>query len=238
MRKLTVGGALVAALWWGSLSPIRGSVITFFGEDTFGGSRPPAIPNSLAARNTFLGLFDTWGVEDFESTPLGTNVSSVSLNFGFTTGIINVLVGYLNVLDMEQRGRHEVSGSRFLEHLVPAGAAPIAIEVLFARPITGFGFFGTDAGDWGEQLSVVVNGARYLIPHVTETRDGNAAVFFFGIYSSDPFDRVVIENISPYSYPAFGYDDFIAAVPEPGTVGLLALGLGIVVWLRRTRPLL
>lgn len=231
---------------------------TFFGEDLETGQTVHPGKAPAQARQAFLDrLVGGVGNESFEAFALGARPplvlsfpgTGVSIDVSLTS---NVSSG--SVKEELTEGRFPTSGTQFLESR--------QFEVLFSHPVSAFGFYATDAGDWGAGLELAfLNGNTPafnfnvpLTPGVLESTD--AALIFFGLISLDvPFTRVQFLNVpnpmqllSPFD--AFGFDDFVIAdrdqilpvdpdaVPEPTGLGLLAVGglvLGIVA--RRQRAL-
>ena len=110
------------------------------------------------------------------------------------------------------------------------------VTIAFTSPVTSFGFFATDIGDFANaRLTIRLTGAGAADTEtVNNTFGGNrnspsdGSVLFFGyIDSANPFTNVTINSPGGDS---FGLDDFVigtaaTSVPEPGSAFLLAAGV-------------
>jgi hypothetical protein len=221
---------------------------TFFAEDLQTDQKVD--PNGAPAlqRQAFLDRLIGVGNETFENFTIGTP-PPLELEFPGTGVVIEVdLTSDVNsgqVKNELTEGRFPTSGSKFFESR--------QFEVVFSQPVSAFGFYATDAGDYGAglQLAFLNGDALAFSIDVPLTRSENddestdAALIFFGLISLDaPFTRVQFLNVPNPSRPlspfdAFGFDDFVIAdrgqirpdvdpdpdaVPEPAGLGLLAVG--------------
>jgi hypothetical protein len=235
------------------------TTFTFFGEDLT--TSQMVDPNGAPAleRQAFLDRLVGVGNESFEAFALGAQ-PPLALQFPGTSVSIDVdLTSDVNsgtIKNELTEGRFPTSGTQFFESR--------QFEVVFSHPVSAFGFYATDAGDYGAGLQLAfLNGNTLsfsvdvpLTKGVLESTD--AALIFFGLISLDaPFTRVQFLNVPDATQPlspfdAFGFDDFVIAdreqilpetpgpggVPEPAGLGLLTVGgllLGVVK--RRKRAL-
>lgn len=125
--------------------------------------------------------------------------------------------------------------------------------VQFTTAVSAFGTFITDAGDFRGALDVqIFNGASLLLStSLISTGSGNVAnsgaLAFFG-YTNDTtkFTSVVFTVSQAAGLPVgqfdfVGFDDFItgplraASIPEPSSITLAALSLGLLALARRRR---
>lgn len=211
----------------------------FFGEDLSPGGTVPPAGNANTARNQFLGLLSGVGTEDFESFASLT-YPPLNLSFPGSTGSITAtLTGGGFTVTGTGAGRFPTSGNALFN--VDPGQG--AFEIDFSSPIAAFGFFGTDIGDIGGQITLeLTDGStkNVTIPNTVGAPDG--ALLFYGfVDTADSYTKITFGNTS--GYDGFGYDDMTVGdvqqiVPEPSSlavwslVGLSFLGIG---WWRRRK---
>lgn len=188
-----------------------------------------------------VGTFQT---EDFESTPLGT------LPGGTTTNLGLVDFSYPGAPSGSPAPRIRDSGTvngtrELVGHIFDPGAGggttnPGPHTITFASPIWAFGadFESTLSGD---NVTVTFAGMTIKFSDFL-IAPGNG---FLGVVADTTFSTIVFgtEDASGYTAELFSIDDLSfsvaeTAVPEPGMLGLVALGLaGLGVAARRRRGL-
>lgn len=226
----------VAALLASTTLSANAAPVTFFGEDILGAPTT----NSDAARNSFFSNLTGVGTETFESIASGT--ANPSLTFpgaGSAT-----LTGGGSVLDFPNAGRFAISGSNYYN--TNSSSAGIA----FGAPISAFGFYATDVGDYGGQLTLTLTDT---LSNVTILNVGNTigsggstsgSALYFGFYDlTTQYVSVAFGNSAGGS-DSFGYDNLSigsaeqvtpVGVPEPLTMSLFGAGLIGAAALRRRR---
>lgn len=231
-RTLTVASA--AALMAAPLS-----AQTFFGLD----SAPPGMgPNANAARTSFLSNLVGVGTENFES------LSGSSPTLTFPGAGSASLLGTGSVLSSPGAGRFATSGSRFYETRSTNSGSTFSVR--FGSAVAAFGFFGTDIGDFGSQLSLQFWRAgsvidTWALPYAGPGAGGyssllDGSLMYAGYINTNEFDRV--DFIGTDASDVFGFDDMtvgslqqVNTVPEPSTYVLMASGLGMVGFFARRR---
>ena len=240
-------GVLVLGLLVGLSGSARAALVTYFGEDPGQGEsvRLASHPNADAAANQFLAQLTGVGTETFEGFASGTGLPLVLTFSG--AGTATLTGGGSTVQSVPSGtngfGRYPISGNNYLE------TSSSGLAASFSSPVSAFGFYATDVGDFNGQLTLTVTrvgGATETVTVPNTLNGTGGGVLFFGIIdASDPFTNVAFGNTAPGA-DVFGFDDLtigspeqvISAAPEPSTLvsgalaGLIGLGYG---W-RRRRP--
>jgi len=220
----------------------------YFGEDTSTAGTGPG-PNSAAARASFESGLTGVGNEDFESQTVGAHAPLV-LSFpgsGGTLGATLTGTGYVDNTASAgdpggaNPGRFPTSGDQFWE--VTTGSFAIS----FDSPISAFGFYGTDIGDFvTQQMNLVLTDTgsgttNIVVPHsLNIANNANASLFWGFIDPSVQYTSVSFTNAG--GGDVFAFDDMvigdagqITTTPEPGTIALFGVGLAALGLRRRKR---
>ncbi len=240
--KTCVLAAVVAAALAGSASGA-----TFFGEDNNPtGIGTGGMPNAVAAHNTFLSGLVGVGTENFESQALGLG-PPIPVNFvGAGTATLNGAANSVAIRNDPRTvaGRWATSGSQYVEtNAGPSGNFSISFNN--AGGVAAFGFYATDLGDFGNQLTLHftrTDNTTYdvVVPHSTGTNGSTSGRgCFFGIIAnaSDVFKQVDFLN-TPGGDDVFGFDDMTVGslqqvLPLPTAAWLGFAGLAGAAVLRR-----
>ncbi len=215
------------------LSAVQAAPLTFFGEDLNGNPNSRiAFPKAAAARANFVSQLPGIATDNFEEFSNGASLP-LSLTFsGAASATLNGAAGFIQTLasGTNGNGRFPTSGNNYLD----SDAASLILT--FVSPVTAFGFYGTDIGDFGGQLSLMFTGTRTVsipVPHSLGTGTGSpqdGSVLFFGyIDTANPFTSVQFLNTA--ASDSFGFDDAVIGVrqvtltPEPDSCLLFGAGL-------------
>lgn len=250
VRTLALLGVLGAGV---AATPAMAASV-YFGEDLGAGS-VANMPNSIAARSSFLSNLASYGVEGLESVTTTGGVGSTStLNFG-ATGVTGALSFATTVRSQPFNARFAAEGSNYLD-------TSFNRRITFNTAVQSFGLFVIDANEinndpatvtWnnGQSLTQADIEARPfdsvdgIFRIVTERAPGvfevlfdlgtfpardSSAMFVGLIDAANPFTNIILINgtsgLDAAFQDGFGYDGLIVgSVPEPGTLVLLGLGL-------------
>lgn len=156
---------------------------------------------------------------------------------GLTATVTNAVIRYQAPgtagPDSQPEGRYPSDGV----HYISATAAQCIVQ--FNQPVTAFGFYGIDVGDFGSSLTVRFSGGgsptrEFVIAPISTDGAMSGSIMFFSHYDQHaPFTTVTLINSN--TADVFSYDQLMVgtAIPAPGGVGLAALGLAML--LRRRR---
>jgi hypothetical protein len=235
IAALAAAGALVAAS--ASAAPI-----IFFGEDLGAGEGAVvASPNADAAQASFLATLINPGIESFEGTAAGT-IAPFGINFA--NGITANLTDAGEVVSLPDGttngfGRYGVTDDADDdERYLDLGGGANAFALTFSAPVSAFGFFGIDIGDFDGQVTATTAGGLNQVFNVGNSLniEGGSVLFWGVVDPANTFTSVSFGNTGSGA-DVFGFDDFTVGtaeqvvdpgpnpVPEPTTVLLLGAGL-------------
>jgi hypothetical protein len=236
----TTAFAVVAALGM-TAADAHAVPVTFFGEDPNAtGTTPIPHPQSDAARDSFFANLTGVGTESLDGFASGT--SNVPVNFG--NGVTATLSGG-TIQNFSSAGRFAISSPNYYN----TNTSNFSINM--SSPIAAFGFYGTDIGDFGGQLTLTLtdinNVQTTLTVPATQGSGGsapaNGSALYFGFYDTgNVYTSIVFNNSS--TIDQFGFDNFSVGTvsqvtPTPLPPGILLMGtsllaLGAVRLRRRT----
>ncbi|MCC9599365.1 PEP-CTERM sorting domain-containing protein [Stieleria sp. JC731] len=234
---------LIAIAFAVSANTSHAGISTFFGVDNGAGGAFVPGGNAVTARSNFLSnLSGGVGTENFESLS-----GSVPLNLSFpgSTGSVTATItgsSSTGIRTAPTVGAFATSGTRFLRTSTSTTAGEFSVN--FSSAIAAFGFYATDLGDSGGGnviLNLAGGGSETLTIPVTGLNSGN--LLFYGFVSdTDTFTSISFQNTAG-SGDVWGFDDMTVgdigqvtgAVPEPGSLAILAISCGIGLGRRRRR---
>jgi len=216
---------------------VQASPVVFFGRDPGAGefARVPH-PNADTARSGFLTNLTGVGTENFEGFATGST-SPITLNFpGAGTATLNGASSIATVVSgTNGAGRYAISGQNFWETGSGFGIA-------FSKPISAFGFYGVDIGDFSGQVTLTLsNGTLLTVPTGVGLLGGG--VVYYGFYdTAATFTSVTFGNTAT-GVDFFGFDDMTVgsleqvrpSVPEPSSLLLAGGGLAALLLARRRK---
>lgn len=232
IKKLS-GTGLAIALYL-SLSTVSAIPITYFGEDLTPGAVIPVGGAAETARNDFFSNLSGVGTETFESLA-GGQTEPFNLSFpGSNSSITATLSGAgSTICDINTNclppaaGEFPTSGDRWV-------ATNIGFDISFSEAISAFGFYGTDIGDFGGLLELTLSNGTTEVLTIDNGSENGSLLFYGFIDQTETYTNIAFANTAGGS-DFFGFDDMVigdagqislhVAVPEPGTLSLLAIGL-------------
>ena len=219
------------------VSTAHAAKVVYFGENLTPGGTVVGAP--VAARSAFIGLLSGAVNEDYEGFAIG-DLAPLPMSFAGAT-----LSGVGAIANATANGMFNTS---------PAGsqwwAADGAFNIAFATPIGAFGFYGTDIGDFGGQLTLTLTDVSDVVSTIMVPHElgGDGNLLFFGFIDlSNAYKSIAFANTGN-SGDVFGYDDMVFGNPVQGCVtncgtvselqmlALLVSGLAALALTRRRQP--
>jgi hypothetical protein len=221
--------AVAAILGWAA-GTAQAAPVTFFGEDLNPtGNTPIPTPLSDDARNSFFDNLTGVSTETFEEFNNGDS----NLNVTFPGSGITANLSGGTIQNFSSAGRFAISSPNYYN------AATSSFAINFTAPISAFGFYGTDIGDFGGVLSLTLtdihgNMSSLVVP-AAEGSGGSSpesgSALYFGFFDlTDQYTSVVFNNTN--TVDNFGFDNFSVGnaqevtptVPEASTWLMMILG--------------
>lgn len=228
--------AAAMAVLFGVAPGAMAAPVTFFGEDTNGAAIATSHPNADAARGAFFSNLNGVGTETFEDIAVGSSSPLLVTFPGAGTATLTGTGSVQSGVSVNQQ--FPISGSRYFN---TTGTFTLS----FSSPMSVFGFYGTDIGDVGAALTLILTGSNGVsnltVPNLFGgNTDGSA--LYFGFY--DTVDSYTSISLVGAGADQFGFDDFSigarsqvmpSPVPEPASITLLLMGLLGLDVMRRAR---
>lgn len=253
MIKFVRNFAMLTALGVGIAATPAMAAEVYFGED-LGAGNAANMPNSTAARASFLSNLASFGVEGLESVPTPGGIgSTTTLNFG-ATGVTGALSFATTVRSVPFNARFAAEGTNYLD-------TSFNRRISFSTAVEAFGLFVIDANELDNNPATATLGGVLLTQEqindrpfdsidgifriLTERSPGvfellfdggtfpaaDSSAMFVGLIDAvNPFNNIILINgtsgLDLAFQDGFSYDGLIVGtVPEPGTLALFALGL-------------
>jgi hypothetical protein len=231
-----LAAGVVAALF--STSAAQAAPVVYFGENQSPANMVSGAP--LTAYNSFVSQLTGVGTETFSSFANGS-MAPLALSFPGSTGnITGQLSGVGSILSVgantNNSGRYNTTGAD--PATSTAGNVWVAtgtFGITFNSPISAFGFYGTDIGDFDGQVTVTltdVNDVETELVVQNTINGNNASLLFWGFIDTNTAYKSITFGNTAAGTDFFGFDDMIVGdrdqvvgVPTPGSLALVALAL-------------
>ncbi len=234
--------------------------LTYFGFDATPGGTVPAGGGSQAARTLFTSTLSSNATESFEGAAFVAGTQPTSARPQAVFGGNGTMFQNDGAPGTTRIENNSFVGNSFTGRFNTSSATPgkwwetsASFTLSLTSTVQAFGFYGTDFGDFRGSLTIdLFNGnAAVGSTVVPGGAAGNRSLLFFGFADSAiNFNRIVFNlgqvPTAPGQFDFAGFDDLIigtlngttpppTGVPEPGTLALAALSLGLLAAARRRR---
>jgi hypothetical protein len=252
-KKLVQTGLTFVACGLAAFSATAGP-ITFLGNDSGANGVVSAGGPAATARAALLASLSSYTVETFESQIAGTSptVATPLATFGGSSTLAPVAsaLGSGTVANTNTSvggaftGRFNTTPAPFTGPIGQWWQTNRSFTLTLGTAASAFGFYATDLGDFRGTLDIDVCLAAAACTNysVSPTSGSNGSLLFFG-YTNDAatFDRLVFKvaqrsGLPQGQFDIIGFDDLVVGdvaatagqIPEPNSLALVALSLGLL----------
>lgn len=188
----------------------------------------------VTARQEFLDTLQGVGSEGFEGFSVGT-ADFLTLTFPGSEGDITATLspfedGLSPRIAVRAWIPENPNGLQGRFNTTPDGAHVLVVQgsfqIVFSSPISAFGFYGTDIGDFSATLDVELYGTDGVVDAITlvdaESPSDNGQLLFWGfVDDARTYSRIVFRATqrgdgSPFD--VFGFDDMV--IGDPAQAGV------------------
>ncbi|NCD35294.1 MAG: hypothetical protein EOL87_18035 [Spartobacteria bacterium] len=218
---ITMGLALCVA-------PGAEAYIEFFGEES----------NAEGSRTAFVTAIQTnfrsYGTEDLEDNLYSDDFYEDNSGLVFESSLLSAYipeigdtsssVQFVTQHPVGSTNRYPTSGYTYVD-------ATSSFSIEFDTPISAFGFFLTDLGDFSESLSLSLHRTtgELVTRPIHNTSTGNGGLLYYGFQDmSNLYTKIEFNKSGNLEWDDFGLDDMTVAatpVPVPPTAWMLGSGL-------------
>lgn len=241
MKQTTLLAPLFVLLTAAALPQAIAAPTIFFAENQAAAGTVAGTP--VTERQRFLDALTNVSSEGFETFANG-DTAPLNLTFtGSSSSLSATLSGDGRIYDTPGAGRYNTTplGTNLWE-------VQGAFSIDFAStPISAFGFYGTDIGDFDGQVTIQLTDTADNVTNLTVNNTVNGAdgsLLFWGFIDPNASYKSISFGNTAADTDVFGFDDMVIGdlqqikppgVPEPGTLALVGLSLIALSTLRRRR---
>lgn len=212
------------------------AIVTFYGADDGAGPGDPR-PTADSAASAFDAAVGLHHLINFEGLPVG-NFGSLAIAPGVTATLTNLDPSFSGISNVDQHTptplgyNTTLGGTNFLQVSPFFNDAGGSVTFSFDQPIDAFGAYLTDSQvDFPGGITVTFSDGSSQVLPVSKNSDLGGVLFFgFTDFGTSITSIAYNTGATADTRDLWGIDDarYATTVPEPGTLALMASGVGLL----------